>query len=58
MRIMLSTISGYLSALKKTHHDDLPDYDRGKIHGSTEAMLVWLGIDVAVVMFCIYKRTR
>jgi len=55
---MSSTISNYFSALEKKHYDDLPDYDRGRLYGAIEAQLAFLGVNVAFMLFRVYKRNR
>lgn len=55
---MASSVSDYLSALKKRHHDDLPDYDKGKIHGVVEGQVVYIGVSMACILLGVYKRNR
>lgn len=55
---MLSTISDYFFALKKKYHDDLTDYDRGKLDGilSTYRSLFIMGM--MFELYGLYKGMR
>lgn len=55
---MPSTISDYISALKKTHHDDLPDYDRGRLHGRVDAQLAYFAVSMPFMLFGVYKQRK
>ncbi len=55
---MPSPITDYFSAFKKKHYDDLPDYDKGRLHGSLQGQLTFIGVSLAFTLFKVYKRTR
>lgn len=55
LRIMLSTISNYTSALKKKHHDDLTDYDRGKFDGIISAHVYFFILGMTFELSGVYK---
>lgn len=55
---MQSTVSGYLFELKKKHYDDLPDYNKGRLHGSISANLFWVGTSVAYMLFGVFISRR
>lgn len=58
LRIMLSTITNYFSALKKTHYDDLTDYDKGKLHGIFSAYAYSFAFFTTFQLYGVYKGMR
>ncbi len=58
LRIMLSTISNYVSALKKKYYDDLADYDKGKLHGKFSATAFFFGLGMTFWLYSAYKGDR
>ena len=55
---MLSTISDYFSAFKKKHHDDLTDYDRGKLDGILSTHLSIFIVVMTFELYGVYKGMR
>ena len=53
---MLSTLSAHLSALKKRHHDDLPDYVRGSIAGIVTTYLALVTVELGSLL--LFRRRR
>ena len=55
---MLSTVSDHLSALKKKHHDDLPDYRRGFLAGIISTHLAIVTVNLGYILLGHYQRRR
>lgn len=53
---MASAFCEYLSAFKIKYHDNLPDYERGKLSGGFQTHLAYILVSLAVVLICVYKR--
>ena len=49
--LLFSTLSAYLSAFKKRHLDDLPDYVRGSIAGIVMKHLALVTVELGFLLF-------
>ena len=49
--LLFSTLSAYLSAFKKRHLDDLPDYVRGSIAGIVMTRLALVTVELGFLLF-------
>jgi len=55
---MPSSLSNYISDLKKKHYDDLSDYERGKVDGRILAYSAMATVYVASTIFNRYYSKR
>ena len=55
---MLSTMSDYLSTLKKEYDDVMSDFYKGYITGMFAAHVVNLAVDTGSALFSLYRARR